>query len=536
MTDWETLPLEIQKNILHELAVLRHVSTPSQRKPWCYPAVSKQWQHFFEKQNFRRLVLTDEGDIQALGQYIPLNDRRKHLEHLWLRIKTTRPTPTGFERDKQFWEDGETTRCLRMLMNTVNASGPAKEWNDSLTLELSLHPMEIDLSRLQSGDEGQGLYPRPNDEDCSYSEYCAARRDAGLLYDCPLRRSDMAVFRFIPSDYSSHLEDSQPVRNLYLQPVEAVKELLIRRHVFSRLHLSVLEQIIRCLPGHQRVTIERGWRKRRYIHEAPQQVGHKWLLERLREASAAGTRSFSLLDDPLPLNGRGEVSVWRVPDEDPMDPTELGGEPTERVGVGETYLLQHLSIAFSNDAGRFFRDFYPGLRHRSTIRAEWPCLKSLALTSQAMHPKRSSEEISKLLVAAARSTLMMPKLETLEIWNGGDGFACIFRYQTAHKGTNRPTITLARSWDYSMPQAVLSAWEEVALSQTVVPRGLAVQVVSLSPKSLKSHASVMGLLELCRLVVHPVTLCYLRWQTDAKVRTKPAERTTDGYPGDLFSF
>jgi hypothetical protein len=134
-----------------------------------------------------------------------------------------------------------------------------------------------------------------------------------------------------------------------------------------------------------------------------------------------------------------------------------------------------------------------------------------------MHPKRSSEAISELLVAAARSVPTIPNLKTTEIWNGGAGFACTFRYETA-KGTSCPTITLATSWDYSMPQAVLSAWEEVALGRNAVPL-LAVEVVPLAPESFKSHASVMELLELRRMVVHPVTLCQLRYNTDSTARS-----------------
>jgi hypothetical protein len=66
-----------------------------------------------------------------------------------------------------------------------------------------------------------------------------------------------------------------------------------------------------------------------------------------------------------------------------MERTRLDGGPTGHMGVDETNLLEHLSIAFSSDARYFFRDVYPDCLHGSTIQTEWPYLKMLALTSQA---------------------------------------------------------------------------------------------------------------------------------------------------------
>ncbi|KAK0644257.1 hypothetical protein B0T16DRAFT_513643 [Cercophora newfieldiana] len=98
-------------------------------------------------------------------------------------------------------------------------------------------------------------------------------------------------------------------------------------------------------------------------------------------------------------------------------------------------------------------------------------------------------------------------------WNGGSGFACIFRYRCV-KGTKPPTATLAVSWEYQLSESVIDAWKKVAATHSVVPLDLAVEVIPLTPDKFKTPGSVIGPLELRRLVIRPVSLCQLQWEAN----------------------
>ncbi len=155
----------------------------------------------------------------------------------------------------------------------------------------------------------------------------------------------------------------------------------------------------------------------------------------------------------------------------------------------------------------------------------WPHLETLAITSRDMCPPRSMSGgadgskalIDALLIAAAKAALAMQKLKTVEIWNGGKGFACIFRYSRAGgQAGQRPTISLDVSWGYRIlpGKEVYRAWEAVAKAHDCTDRGIDLQQTSLHPGLFKTHGSVMGILELKRLVAHPVSLAQLEWEVE----------------------
>ncbi len=145
----------------------------------------------------------------------------------------------------------------------------------------------------------------------------------------------------------------------------------------------------------------------------------------------------------------------------------------------------------------------------------WPRLKTLALTSNDMRPPDPNRAVrlDAGLLAAARAALAMPVLETMEIWSGGKGFACVFRYTREDELSNRPTVSLSDTWGHRLGRDVVAAWEAVARNHSPgADRGLGLFRTPLHPDLFKTHGSVMGLLELKRLVVHPVSLAQLEWE------------------------
>ena len=149
----------------------------------------------------------------------------------------------------------------------------------------------------------------------------------------------------------------------------------------------------------------------------------------------------------------------------------------------------------------------------SIYQPKWPNLQSLAFTSQLLHPTTERDSINDLLQAAAGAAMEMPKLQTMEIWNGESGLACIFLYRRA--GAERcPTSTLSSTWGHSLDSRVLKAWDDMVNRHSTCKVLVLVRARALAGEDFKSHGSVVGVLELRRLVLHQVSSCQVRWEAE----------------------
>ena len=116
-----------------------------------------------------------------------------------------------------------------------------------------------------------------------------------------------------------------------------------------------------------------------------------------------------------------------------------------------SFKLDHLSASLIVDARQFFEiePFW-----------EWPNLITLALTSNLLTPNENSIEIGVMLQAAAAVAMKMPRLETMEIWNGRKGFAGLFKYQ-AFRDIHEAKIIWRGTWKLTIESSVSLAWEAV---------------------------------------------------------------------------
>ncbi|KAK0719233.1 hypothetical protein B0H67DRAFT_660660, partial [Lasiosphaeris hirsuta] len=247
-----------------------------------------------------------------------------------------------------------------------------------------------------------------------------------------------------------------------LPPVFGVRGLLIRRQTLRRIEFPALTGIMASLRGLEKVTIERC----RDVIPQPWLIPSQFQEILLCLRAADSLDSLSLFEDHNQL---------------------LHGGPT----TGRTTFMPIPSSAV--------QEYQP----------DWPRLETLAITSEAMRPAAMPDRTDKLLVAAAHAALRMPELQTMEIWNGGKDFACIFRYRRGGEdgGPKRPTITLSVSWQYRLREDAIKAWNEVAShTNRYGLRGMN------PPGIIKTQASVMGRLQLRSLVVHPVSLTQLQWE------------------------
>ncbi|KAB5542538.1 hypothetical protein GE09DRAFT_1225461 [Coniochaeta sp. 2T2.1] len=120
--------------------------------------------------------------------------------------------------------------------------------------------------------------------------------------------------------------------------------------------------------------------------------------------------------------------------------------------------LEQLSVSFMLRAEEFldFEHF-----RTDTEIDEWPRLREVALTSR----KILADVPSELLLAAARTAMRMPALETLELWfSERGGHMGVFRYMCeGGRGDGQgPTIEFFRSFGCIIDKEVTDAWREVA--------------------------------------------------------------------------
>ncbi|EXJ90387.1 hypothetical protein A1O1_03488 [Capronia coronata CBS 617.96] len=156
--------------------------------------------------------------------------------------------------------------------------------------------------------------------------------------------------------------------------------------------------------------------------------------------------------------------------------------------------LEHLAASFIVDASHFF-EIEPSW--------QWPNLTSIALTSTLLTPDKDPVEIGVMLQAAAAAARKMPQLETMEIWNGRQGLAALFKYQVFHD-IQEATITWRGTWELTMESSIIRAWEAVISRYD----GYRLNLVQerLDEAAIKSHGDAILCLMLSSQVIRSISL------------------------------
>ena len=164
--------------------------------------------------------------------------------------------------------------------------------------------------------------------------------------------------------------------------------------------------------------------------------------------------------------------------------------------------LEHLAASFIVDASHFF-DIGPA--------SDWPNLVSLVLTSRLLTPNTNAVEIGAMLQVAAAAAMRMPRLVTMEIWNGRKGLAALFKYQ-AFRAMQKARIIWRGTWELTLEPSVIQAWEAVAHQYD--SRGLELVEEWLDKAAIKSHGDAIHHLMLSSQVIRPVSLQQIRMEQD----------------------
>ncbi|KAJ9150540.1 hypothetical protein NKR19_g5269 [Coniochaeta hoffmannii] len=119
------------------------------------------------------------------------------------------------------------------------------------------------------------------------------------------------------------------------------------------------------------------------------------------------------------------------------------------------------------------------------------------------------------LRAAAAVAMKMPKLKTMELWNCGQGQACVFRYDAVDYSASEPEHSCRLTWrstwgpsrDLVAEPAVLEVWGGVARARGCHPPVLFERrplPVGAREREYTSHHDLLrlGALKLARYVLH----------------------------------
>ncbi|TVY37052.1 hypothetical protein LSUB1_G005851 [Lachnellula subtilissima] len=174
--------------------------------------------------------------------------------------------------------------------------------------------------------------------------------------------------------------------------------------------------------------------------------------------------------------------------------------------------LENLSAAFLVNAEDFFANLWPTNEQNSNI-IPWENLRKLALTSRLLHPEIGRGKINKLLIAAGRAAAFMPKLEVMEIWNGGEEHACLFRYSN---DAGKPKITWACNWGshVQLVNNVVHCWANLPRHRQH-PHGNLTTVVNRlrrGRKQVKTYVATVRYLKLRSSVLDLISDYQLFWE------------------------
>ncbi|KAI0010556.1 hypothetical protein F4779DRAFT_627122 [Xylariaceae sp. FL0662B] len=485
---WDGLPAEIRLMILE---ILLHDGCSLAG----FATVSRDWQTIIERHNFARIKLTPS----RLAGFGSISHRNRALvRYIWLCLELQEYDCTECApRDQEAWGVSNTdnilvTTVLQDFFSTLSAWEP----NGDLLLDISVH------SPSDSEHWFKHLTFRP---DTPLDEYGRNRCvDQAMLAKVDDHRHEWTADSrdFAPTWLAIHkvfeeimgqgpFDDDEQENQWWQQlpAMPAVTGVLLRQQNRRRWKPRALAQMFARLPRLQEIHYE-PWREWEAFDKKQTDNSYLFLFESLASINLKRLVLFENFNQQYPSY---------FPD---YEPIRIPTPDVSRMVAVISLKLEHLSASFMVDASYFLDARVPSWK--------WPNLTSLVLTSRLLTPNRNPVEINNMLQAAAAAAMKMPKLEIIEIWNGQEGLAALFRYQSI--GGGQPAIITWRgTWELALQSPVIRAWEAVALKRrgngsTIVNELLDVDIV------IKSHGDAIHYLNLTKPVIRPVSLQQIRME------------------------
>ncbi|KAF2186584.1 hypothetical protein K469DRAFT_686971 [Zopfia rhizophila CBS 207.26] len=462
-TSWVSLASEIRLMILE--ALMQDGCCVAR-----YASVCGEWQAVIEQKNFSRLKLTPSR-LAGFGDMVY---RQKELVNARTerRMHGMKATPTSSE---------EPFRAFFLILSTWVPSG-------SLVLDISVYSPSDSKHHFKYLHFGpDAVSESDNKQETANAHDPRHGWVNGKQVSLPSGKSINRLF-----------EDIEIALDFWqgLPEITAVTGLLLRRQTHRRWEPRTLKELFKLLPRLQEIYYE-PWREWSRLDQRWTDESSQWLIESLIPNQLTRMVLFEDFNYDYVTMFQG---VYELLDAEPVRTADFA---VTRALAEASLDLEHLSASFIVDARYFFQARQPTW--------VWNELVSLVLTSRLLCPDESHAEINDILQATAVAAMKTPRLNAMELWNGGKGLACVFRYQASE--SYRPArITWRGNWNLRLEPHVIRFWEAVAFKRArcefqVVRELLDTDVV------IKSHSDAIHSLKLLHQVVHPVSLWQIQKET-----------------------
>ncbi|KPM38047.1 hypothetical protein AK830_g8540 [Neonectria ditissima] len=457
MTGWPQLPIELRWMIINRV---------KQDYSWewaiyaraAYASVCKEWQIHFERENFELLVL-DQHRLQNFRTFVGLSERRRNsVRSIYLRVKLAKYDCTSCES----FEDEATTKG-----------------ND----ELFVNTLKEFLGIVSA-------WERPN--------------GPGILLD--LGASS-------PSDSKHTFRDFRLTENYeHLAGYTTEGTSGAYEH-----HVSIPHGLNNTCPGWAHAC--GGVPRTEAAERITTTLG---FAEFLSGYLPRTLREFHLFEDSNQiLHPNRFVDTYRflhpnrisdsyigIPREFPRPFTSspFSEPPPETALANCSRNLKTLSASFAVFAEHFFLGNLNIVQERGRYTQYYPNLETLVLTSGHLRP-RSQSQASTLLLAGKVALCLMPRLQTMEIWNAGRGGGSLFQYKKvdgkmAIKWLSTEITDMSETFD---------AWQRIAEEeQPGCPISFKTELIS--GEGIGSYSDFLCHLSLGHTVLDPISRIQVHWE------------------------
>ncbi|KAK4936478.1 hypothetical protein LTR10_022641 [Elasticomyces elasticus] len=491
---WAGLPNEVRMLVLQALiqdgCALGRLAT-----------VSREWQTEIERHNFARIKVTPSRLVD-FGSMIHRN--RALVDYIWFCLELDEydctkcvPARGMFATDEE-WEEAFSisdadgcpiTTAFQNLFSILSTWDP----NGHLVLDISIHsPSDskhwFKYLTFMPDVASDMLEQTITNKACNDPQHGWV---AGFRHSAPPSRAIDKIFHAIMEEGPFDSEKSELQWWDQLPSVPAVTSLLLRQQNRRRWKPTSLAHMFARFPRLQEVHYE-PWREWDWLQRHTD-TKFQYLFESIPRSNNNLKRLvvFENFNQQYPaIMQQFQFGVDLVKCDGIRNPAPA----VSRTVALASLKLEHLAASFIVDASHFF-EIDPSW--------EWSNLTSIVLTSKLFTPEKDPVEIGVMLQAAAAAAKKMPQLETMEIWNGGQGLAALFKYQV-FPDRQEATITWRGTWNFTMESSLIQAWEAVIHQYD----GCRLNLVQerLNEAAVKSHGDAIHYLMLSSQVIRPISL------------------------------
>ncbi|KAM0270902.1 hypothetical protein ACHAQH_009248 [Verticillium albo-atrum] len=480
-TSWGFLPPEIRIEILGLLPVLGGRCS-------LLATVSRDWQAIIEPLNFSEISLTVPRLTDLNSQAI-LSRKRSQIHYIWFRVELKQyDCSQCANTDRDLWGlDNVDNQYIADAFESLFTILSAWEPRGDLVLDISVYSPSDNqhwfkyLSFRSDTNLGECSSPRVHEQETTLTNDPAHGWVAGQQVFTPDQHAIEQTFEEIMGE--GPFEDEEPEmqwwRGLPFVPVVGV--VLLRQQTRRRWKPVALANMLTRFPNMKELYYE-PWREWTGIQmHTDKRI--QTLIESFSLTKLCKLTIFENFNESYPERYSSCPAI-RVPNP----------AVSRKLACASLHLMT-LSASFMADASYFFA--------ACQDLCTWEKLTSLTLTSRVLTDNAGPSNIDNMLRDAAAAALKMPRLDTMELWNGRRGMAMLFRYQ---RGRDRQSaiITIRGTSELALGIAATQAWDTVARRHR--HGRIVVKTSSIDSDVVRCHGDAIRQLGLSTAVVRTVSL------------------------------